>query len=114
MLEVAIAGIGKWCINPVRAGCFCLLSLPDSNSRGGGTAAIAGATHGDELRLIVTALGVHDAQPPACRPATPITPPRENARMRKGDVFVHRNEETAAGITGAARWRPGCIASSNW
>lgn len=46
--EVAIAGIGKRRINPVRAGCFCLLSPPDSNSRGGGTAAIAGATHGDE------------------------------------------------------------------
>lgn len=90
--EAAIAGIGRQRINPARAGCFCLLSPPDSNSRGGGTAAIAGTTHGDEWWLTITACGAHDAQPSACRPTTPITRPRENARMRKGDVFVHRDE----------------------
>lgn len=55
---------------------------------------------GDEPLLTVTGDGAYDPQPVheavMQRNATPIIPPRKNARMRKGDVFVHRNAAIAA------------------
>jgi hypothetical protein len=55
---------------------------------------------GDELLLTVTGDGASDTPPVHAavmqRNATPIIPPRKNARMRKGDAFVHRNAAIAA------------------
>ena len=55
---------------------------------------------GDEPLLTVTGDGAYDTQPVHAavmqRNATPIIPPRKNARMRKGDAFVHRNAAIAA------------------
>lgn len=55
---------------------------------------------GDELLLTVTGDGAYDAQPVHAavmqRNATPIIPPRKNARMRKGEAFSHRNAAIAA------------------
>lgn len=54
----------------------------------------------DELLLTVTGDGTYDTQPVHAaliqRNAMPIIPPRKNARMRKGDAFVHRNAAIAA------------------
>jgi len=55
---------------------------------------------GDEPLLTVTGDGAYDTRPVhdavMQRNATPIIPPRKNARIRKGDVFVHRNAAIAA------------------
>lgn len=55
----------------------------------------------EELLLTVIGDGAYDTQPPVHaavieRNATPIIPPRKNARMRKGDTFAHRNAAIAA------------------
>lgn len=54
----------------------------------------------EELLLIVIGDGAYDTQPVHAavieRNATPIIPPRKNARMRKGDTFAHRNAAIAA------------------
>jgi hypothetical protein len=73
--------------------------------------------------LTVTGDGAYDTQPVyaaliQCN-VMPIIPPRKNARMRKGDAFVHRNAAIAAykrldegsgksgaGITVAVWWKP--------
>ncbi len=53
-----------------------------------------------EPLLTVTGDGAYDMQPVHAavmqRNAMPIIPPRKNARMRKGDAFVHRNAAIAA------------------
>lgn len=54
----------------------------------------------EEPLLTVTGDGAYDTQPVHAavmqRNATPIIPPRKNARMRKGDAFAHRNAAIAA------------------
>ena len=54
----------------------------------------------EEPLLTVTGDGAYDTQPVRAaviqRNATPIIPPRKNARMRKGDAFAHRNAAIAA------------------
>ena len=53
-----------------------------------------------EPLLTVTGDGAYDTQPVHAavmqRNATPIIPPRKNARVRKGDAFAHRNAAIAA------------------
>ena len=54
----------------------------------------------EEPLLTVTGDGAYDTQPVHAavmqRNATPIIPPRKNARMRKGDAFAHRNAAISA------------------
>lgn len=54
----------------------------------------------EELLLTVIGDGAYDTQlvhaAVIARNATPIIPPRKNARMRKGDTFAHRNAAIAA------------------